>query len=441
MRTYVQNSKRTSRNALAHKQCEREIKQAKRTKFNFKYNYYTLLKCLGKQGNKELLRELQRLRLCKASADYAIEVDRFYFNFMIVDEIWFNMTFEQKRTIQILNKKLRTFLKKGLRQYGLYKFDSGIELFYMKDQFPNIYQCLKKSNRYKSKQIEFAQFIKYVPQFIIENLGKKMYLVNHGGLVFHLYNGNNIRTYKGLEFDMTRKMAHLFHTQYFDCSINAVFQYCFVLSLGGTQEIAQYMGNYWSCLTRQNQDLLKSIVLFFNKYNDLSRDTICKILGYLKHCDDEQISISFKGRTLKSLMRIVDAYYQEMRRMRDLLRQKERQEYQALTWKGADYQEWNYCSNKGEWYAIFQLKKAIHLDEESVRMYHCVRTYTRKCLEGNCSIWSLRIKEDGDWKSLVTIEVSNTHRIVQAKSRFNALPSPIHSKMIQRWAKQVGIQN
>lgn len=56
-----------------------------------------------------------------------------------------------------------------------------------------------------------------------------------------------------------------------------------------------------------------------------------------------------KGRTVQSVLRLVNEYQEEQRQIR-LMKEK-----QLSTLQGMDYQEWNFCDDKGQWYAIFQL--------------------------------------------------------------------------------------
>jgi hypothetical protein len=68
-------------------------------------------------------------------------------------------------------------------------------------------------------------------------------------------------------------------------------------------------------------------------------------------------------------------------------------------------------------YVIFPASSIDELLDESNQMSNCVKTYSKRIVDGLCQIYFMRLKSDVN-KSLVTVEVKD-NKVVQARSRFN----------------------
>jgi hypothetical protein len=87
-------------------------------------------------------------------------------------------------------------------------------------------------------------------------------------------------------------------------------------------------------------------------------------------------------------------------------------------------------------YTITELLNTRELNEEGRAMSHCVGSYSGSCGSGRVSIWSLRcIYALGQEARLLTLEVLTQNRqIVQARQKFNKLPSQKELSILNRWA-------
>lgn len=86
-------------------------------------------------------------------------------------------------------------------------------------------------------------------------------------------------------------------------------------------------------------------------------------------------------------------------------------------------------------YIIFPADSVDSLINESSQMSNCVRNYCTIASNSECQIYFMRDKNNID-KSLVTIEVRNG-KIVQARAKFNELPSDEINEILKRWEKQI----
>lgn len=279
-----------------------------------------------------------------------------------------------------------------------------------------------------------ARLLKYVPTFML--LTADRCNEEELQLIHHLATGKNIRK-RTPYHRMSKKMAHLFVNLPAKASSysDKRYSYCYLHALGIKHSgVIKILLNYLpagSC-SHQLMDKLDKKHLFLSKLSHWLRPdllepedypTLHRLLAYVQHCEDESIPFSWKGRTFKSTMRLV-------REWEAINIQKQ----QAFTqWEGANYSAWEgtlYYTN----YRIIQLTNSTALHFEGISLHHCVGGYSSKCANGQASIWSLQklINED-EWKSLITIEVSNSKRIIQAKGKFNSAPDPLHQQFIQQW--------
>jgi hypothetical protein len=141
---------------------------------------------------------------------------------------------------------------------------------------------------------------------------------------------------------------------------------------------------------------------------------------------------SIKGRTLKSLLRLVSEWQS------DLLMEKSGE---SFSWpksgiQGFRFSEKRAGSTKSFDWSVVELLNNTALLAEGRAMRHCVYTYANWCRNGETTIWSLRLRADGREKRMVTIEVDpRTRAIIQARAKCNLRPGAHCREIIRRWAQ------
>lgn len=93
-------------------------------------------------------------------------------------------------------------------------------------------------------------------------------------------------------------------------------------------------------------------------------------------------------------------------------------------------------------YRIVELTNQWQLVAESRSMKHCIDTYGRSCKVGRCSIFSLRMDEVADGKTVtnchLTIEVDRrSRRILEVRSRRNRYVIARHVPLLRKWANEM----
>lgn len=88
---------------------------------------------------------------------------------------------------------------------------------------------------------------------------------------------------------------------------------------------------------------------------------------------------------------------------------------------------------KTENYIVIAPKETKDLQEEGSRLNHCVASYIKRVIDGQCLIYFLR-KQDKEEESLITLEVKD-NAIVQVKGSHNRRPSDEERKALEQFAK------
>ncbi len=86
-------------------------------------------------------------------------------------------------------------------------------------------------------------------------------------------------------------------------------------------------------------------------------------------------------------------------------------------------------------YVIYPVSSIKDLVEESRQQKNCVRTYCERIADNECQIYLMRKKEDIN-KSFVTIEIHD-NKIVQARLKYNEIPSEDIYKILKDWEKNL----
>ena len=79
-------------------------------------------------------------------------------------------------------------------------------------------------------------------------------------------------------------------------------------------------------------------------------------------------------------------------------------------------------------------EKAMSLVDEGNALNHCVASYIKRIIDGECLVYFMRQEKD---VSLITLEIEGGE-IVQARGNSNRFPDEEEREAIQAWADKVG---
>jgi len=147
-----------------------------------------------------------------------------------------------------------------------------------------------------------------------------------------------------------------------------------------------------------------------------------------------QPNLSMKGRSVRTLLRLVERWHRELARTGA---------GGPLQWQRSPIGEFELetgirSKNLRVW-RIRELLSRAELIAEGRAMRHCVASYARTCAGGQCSIWAMELHGFEGIEKRRTIEVRDD-LIVQCRGRFNELPNDQERQILVRWAEQEGLQ-
>ena len=168
------------------------------------------------------------------------------------------------------------------------------------------------------------------------------------------------------------------------------------------------------------------------KNRDAITDDQCNhLLAWAMHMHTEDrlgraAKFTWKGRTARASIQASNAYFDHVHRRNN--------PWIYHRWNSHGW-NWEYSESivdrKVVW-TIRELISGIELFDEGQNMQHCVGGYSRSCVEGYSAIFSLTL----DGQRSITIEVNaKTKDIVQARGKFNRLPTTKESEIIRLWSK------
>lgn len=196
----------------------------------------------------------------------------------------------------------------------------------------------------------------------------------------------------------------------------------------------------------------REVARFF-AVNPTTREEMDDLGDFLAARRQRDDAYTLKGRTLGSLRRQMQDWHRDLAEVARIEAARRRAEQRGRTataeqtgrWSGAQVADWSWqapgkaAQKRGEVYVVMQLVTADDLVAESRAMHHCVSMYAKRCIAGDCSIWSLRRRAKGDVDRLLTIEVDRQHRAIQVRGFANRLAMVDEQQILARWAQARGI--
>ena len=407
---------------------------------------------IGVNGNFTLLEEELRTLIClngQPSPDSWVLVDEWTTHLFGKDDIvtvnrgrellqYAYTEFEQSEVFQWICDRFE-LSKSGLLKAANSGYIFDWLVIWMMHVYPDIALFLlgkDKLKPYRSlKSVGIKNVFLYLPKFILWNIPACLTTGIHRLWVKKLAEGQNIRRIQGWTVPLTKRMAHWFANAPKECVFSSALGYGVVMGLNGNEYLYRIFNDFFIPWNKDRRFLKTMIDFFMKPGHQMQKNEERELLGYLQHLWDEHGKLSMKDWTMDTLRRRAAQWYDETNRMwygdpgMDI----------NQSWTGADYEPFELEEEEVKYY-IIQLTSMQELYAEGRVMRHCVGGYGWKCLQEGTSIWSLRKKSKETSKSLVTIEVSKNHHIVQAKRKFNGQPDKFEWNLIRKWAELANLK-
>jgi len=311
-----------------------------------------------------------------------------------------------------------------------------------------------------SIQIEFKKHADYISKTTVNNLFNALF-INHDipmvlvdnienlsaheiGILFHITQGKNIRSYPVLDLALSKKEAHLFHTLTdlkIDLSEDTLKKYVAICKVIKSKPHDKYYRSAFFRVCKlfsfEIDVFIIDIAFWQYVYSYMSnwtfsphQLTLTSVMDYIEHMRYTKKNFTLKDRTQQSLEKDINAWHKatELNKLGPLLSTK---------WKGININDSTLTINTNT-YSFTQIITGERLYEEGKTLQHCVTSYVQYCMDGQIAIWNM-VESSKDAKTGLTIEISN-NEIIQVSGFDNRKPYQNEILVIQTWAKQNNIK-
>lgn len=239
---------------------------------------------------------------------------------------------------------------------------------------------------------------------------------------------------------MTKAETHFFATCPHQTTLPETLYYAVARAAGATDGRALRLARSKLSEKPFKEEFWRDCARFFAAADNhpTSVDQMNDLVDFLaaKHAESHDWRLFGGGHTLGSLLRKMKDWHHALRRLKEL---------GTAQWDGHALNDHTleYKVDGKTWFWDFkQIKNTKDLAAEGTAMRHCVLSYKHGCMSGNCSIWSLRLRDPyGDSKRRLTIEVRDDGRIVQKRGLANRSPRPEEQHAVSLWARAAGLSD
>lgn len=273
----------------------------------------------------------------------------------------------------------------------------------------------------------------------------------HREWFIHLGAGGNLRTAPGLPFPLTKMMSHHALLAPDQTPIISALRWGQVRALGGSERLARAVIHSSVREVQEDEPFWLGVVRFFVANPTLDPQQIGPVVDWIRNqrfvaeprrivngivCGGEipQPGFSMKGRTVATVLRQVERWH------RDLNRATLKSSTVWPTCGIPGYERIEGSEGSQTIVRIDEIVGSADLQAEGRAMRHCVASYVRTCARGASAIYSLKTDNGTGYERRLTIQLDvSSKRIIQARGRYNAPPSPLDQRYLRNWATIAGL--
>jgi hypothetical protein len=271
----------------------------------------------------------------------------------------------------------------------------------------------------------------------------------------HVGRGKNIRTAK-TPYPLTRMTAHHFMAAPDDYSIEGALMLADIRALGGGERLTRaLMGtrlgqriekdearrSFWLSVYRffvdnPMLDLRHAgPIVDFISFQKFETQEVMVGPGQMERRPPPQPNLSMNRRTPESLLRQVDEWHGDLRKVRA---------GNQMFWRPSGIQPLDIETGSRDepvtWRSR-ELMSAQDLVEEGRLLRHCVSTYAASCARGAYSIWSVEQQEKGERADRqLTVAIDDKGQMVEARGYANRKPTESEQRILQIWMTRANLR-
>jgi hypothetical protein len=228
---------------------------------------------------------------------------------------------------------------------------------------------------------------------------------------------------------LTKKEVHAFLNCPIPCNFREAIIYAlasqWISDIGVITRIMKSKLNTNTGVNWVSQKVWREIVHFYCVTPGLTLMQMNDLFDYFSHMARNP-GYSLKGRTLTSLQRQMQDWHWELARVKKM---------GNAEWTGIPLEDEKFELNGMTWW-FTQLKTSKALASEGNSMHHCVYSYQQRCIDGLISVWSVKKKGCVDFERALTLEITGTGDIIQARGFANRAPKKEEHEAVSFWSRK-----
>jgi hypothetical protein len=256
-----------------------------------------------------------------------------------------------------------------------------------------------------------------------------------------------------LPIRLTSKMEHIILRSHDHFGIEYAIRRAELLGLGADPALTDAVLTTRPALNLDNGEFWRSVWLFLiANSGSIDRAQVGPIIDFVHAVRHEWVAVdtadgivmreppqpqfSLKGRTARSVLRLMDEWHRELGLVTGGLR------WEPSRWRPmvVEAPQEDPSAPPISW-EVTELTNSAQLRAEGVALQHCVASYGHRCWRGASRIWSLRRRRHTDVRSVVTVEVDPARRtIVQARGFRNRRASGKALQIVHAWAARENLR-
>ncbi len=265
-------------------------------------------------------------------------------------------------------------------------------------------------------------------------------------LVWYVSSGRSLYDYiksGAFPVPLTRRMCHELLATSSEHGFMSAVRRVQIRAAGGSRElwqaymttrVAQGLGS------KEDEAFWVTVIDWFSKNALVNPREVGPLVDYIQFRYWGDPTFSMKGRSVLAMLRSMREWHGNLVKEKDL----KFMAFKPSGFRQATYTDYSRKEPGGavvnETWRVRELLSNKELLDEGRRMGHCVYSYSTMVATRDISLWSMTMEdgegETGNW-AMLTIEVRNTPRqIVQARGRYNRMPTHRESTVLIRWANQ-----
>ena len=248
-----------------------------------------------------------------------------------------------------------------------------------------------------------------------------------------------------LPIPLSRRMEHFVRQAPDHYTVYQALRHGEARGLGGGEQLAREFCIGFLGRNVEHPDFWRTVVHFLVNHPEMRIEFVNPAVDFIlankfggeanltEHGPETRVprwpDFSMDGRTVKSILRLADAWHLELGR---------KKKSGSFSWRQSGIRGHQFFE-KGEEYdrqwTIQELLDSDALYADGRAMRHCVYTYADRCRRGETTLWSLRLRVKEGEKRMATIEV-NPHRraVVQVRGKCNSRPGARSLEILRQWA-------